>query len=100
MSDPGTVTGRLAGGTHFVDVGFAHDLELDTTILQLGDGVDVSHGAALALGGHVLDVLIQAVAVAELVVLVNRARGQRHDLARAAGQIDHAAVADDQLDVR
>lgn len=100
MGDPRPVSGCLAGGAYFVDVGLAHDLELHAAVLQLGDRVDVGHDAAFTFSRNVLDVFVEAVAIAELVVLVHGARGERNDLAGAPGKVNHPAVADDQLDVR
>jgi hypothetical protein len=62
-----------------VHLGLRHHVEVMTAVLELGVGVKVSDLAAVAAGRDVLQPLVQAVGVVEVIVAVNRLRVDRGD---------------------
>ena len=88
-------------GERILDLCAAHHFKLDAASLELGDCIDVSDRAAV--GGRCRDVLnvrLEAELVVEGVLCVHRPGLQADDLAGASGEVDHAAIADDELSVR
>src|SRR6185312_4711505 len=79
--------------------GAAHHVELHTAVFQLGHGIHESQLAAVG-GGPVRavhDLGIQTKLDLEVIGGIHGARFQTQDLAGAAGQVEHAAIAEDQL---
>ena len=98
MIDPGAARAGAAALPHGLDLGAAEHFELNATVLEGGDGIDIGHGAADRGGGRdVPHVRVQPKLIVKLVSLVDAVRAQAQDLAGSTRQVDHAAIADDEL---